>query len=60
MRNEALDLMKEQLEAAKHDIEACEIEMIDCMNDLEASESLKGNQLRYEVLADELEDAIQK
>jgi hypothetical protein len=60
MRNEALDLMKEQLEDVKHNIEACEIEMVDRMEDTSALEALKSVQLQFQATANELEISIEK
>jgi hypothetical protein len=60
MRNEALDLMKEQLACVKHDVEACEIEMVDCMEDPDAIEALKAVQMRFKATADELKSSIKK
>jgi hypothetical protein len=60
MRNEAFGLMKEQLEDVKHDIETCEIELVDYMEDTNALEALKSVQLRFQATANELETSIEK
>jgi hypothetical protein len=58
MRNEAIDLLKEQLESCDHDIKACEIQILDCSGDPAAVSALQRVQAKYEALADQLKTEI--
>lgn len=60
MRNDALNLMKEQREAITNDIEACELMMVECREDPETCTALSAIQAKYEATADELDTQIQK
>ena len=60
MRNNALNLMKEQLETVTNDIQACELMMVECRDDPETCTALSTIQAKYEATADELETQIEK
>jgi hypothetical protein len=57
-RAKALTYFKFSLEAANHDVENCELLILDTHGDYDAAEVLRMVQAKYESVADELENAI--
>jgi hypothetical protein len=59
-RQKAVRLFKLNLQAAQHDIRNCELLHLECRTDFDTVAVLNLVQSRYEALADELENSIQR
>jgi glycine cleavage system regulatory protein len=59
-RQKAIEFFKLSLQAANQDIENCELLHLDCRSDFDTVAAINLIQAKYEALADELENSIQR